>query len=446
MNRSRTESNPLPASLETPEKLQLVERIAASPHLNKSVRLTDLLRYLVGRAVENPAQGLREQEIGTNLFGRAEDYDTNLDNIVRVQVSQLRKKLVAYFSREGRDEPILIEIPRGSYLPIFVERNVPPPDEGVLPEPADAASRRPRLTTLLLVTSIFFAGLSLWLWRRPVTSSDNPPGVKLAEPDLTGHLSSGGPAVRGLWRALFNQERPTALVLADSTLTILQDEGGRTLRLDELLQRRFDDILPPSLTAAERNRLRAIAARRYTSFADVGLVVKILRLLEPDQPEPTISIARQYQMRAFKNEHVILLGSKRSNPWVELVEPRMNFNFDYPDGQPDPIIINRHPWNGEPNAYQPVPNGPGFSVVAFFNNERQSGNVLILEGDNATSTEAAGEFVSSEEHLSQFFSRIGYTPSRPGETPPSFEVLLQTERLQGSTRSFRIVSYRATPQ
>ena len=76
----------------------------------------------------------------------------------------------------------------------------------------------------------------------------------------------------------------------------------------------------------------------------------------------------------------------------------------------------------------------------------QSGNVLILEGDNATSTEAAGEFVSSEEHLSQFFSRIGYTPSRPGETPPSFEVLLQTERLQGSTRSFRIVSYRATPQ
>lgn len=434
MNRSRTESNPLPASLETPEKLQLVGRIASSPHLSKSVRLTDLLRYLVERSVDNPALGLREQEIGTSIFGREPDYDTTQDNIVRVQVSQLRKKLVAYFNQEGQNEPVLIEIPRGSYLPIFVERKWLPPDKAVQPALPAQTFRYPRLTLLLLLTSIFFAGLSFWLWRWPVTPVRS--SQEVASPNA-------GPAVKSLWRALVNQARPTDLVLADSTLTILQDEGGRSLRLDELLQRRFDDALPPTLTDPERDRIRSIVARRYTSFADVELVVRILRLLQPDQQEPTISIARQYQMRSFKNDHVILLGSKRSNPWVELVEPRLNFNFDYPDGQRNPVIINRHPQNGEPDSYRSLPDGPGFSVVAFLANLNGAGNVLVLEGDNATSTEAAGEFVSSEEHLWRFFAQIGFTPSDdPSAVPPSFEVLLQSDKLQGSPRSFRVLSHR----
>ncbi|MFM8394458.1 MAG: helix-turn-helix domain-containing protein [Acidobacteriota bacterium] len=418
------------------DKLRLVDRISASPHLNKSVRLTELLRYLVEQSINEPAEGLREQEIGANIFGREEDYDTSQDNIVRVQVSQLRKKLVAYFSLEGESEPVLIEIPRGGYLPIFVERRSEPTIDLLEPIRSERHRRLVWLTRLLLLTTILFFGLSIWLWRRPASP---PPPLQRPLP--------GGPAVRALWRALFNNERQTDLVLADSTLTILEDQAGRTLRLDEVLQRRFAEALPSTLSEAERKQILSIVGRRYTSFADVELVGKILRTVQFDLHEPSLTIARQYQMRLFKNNNVILLGSKRSNPWVELVEPGMNFQFHYPDGQPNPIIINRMPRGGEQSSYQPLSDGVGFSVVALLANPNHSGHILLLEGDNAVSTEAAGEFVSSEDHLSRFFAAIGYSPSSDPSssgdpTPPLFEVLLQTEKLQGATRSFRIVSYR----
>jgi hypothetical protein len=84
-NEPRPEGVNIPASLSNTGKMELVERIAASHHLNKSVRLSELLRYLVERSINSPAEGLREQEIGANLFGRDADYDTSQDNIVRVR-------------------------------------------------------------------------------------------------------------------------------------------------------------------------------------------------------------------------------------------------------------------------------------------------------------------------------------------------------------------------
>lgn len=436
-NEPRPEGVNIPASLSNTGKMELVERIAASHHLNKSVRLSELLRYLVERSINSPAEGLREQEIGANLFGREADYDTSQDNIVRVQVSQLRKKLVAYFNEEGRAEPFLIEIPRGAYLPVFVERM----NQQARLAPATRVARLPWLPLLLLLTTIFFATLSIWLWRRqagPVSA-----GVPIDAP-----LPSRGRAVSSLWGAMFNQERPSDLVLADSTLTILQDQAGRTLHLDEVLQRRFAEALPATLPENERKQILAIVARRYTSFTDVELLGKILRIVHtdvwPDVRPPALTIAREYRMRSFKSNNVILLGSKRSNPWVELVEPQMNFTFHYPDGQRNPVIINRTPRAGEEPVYNPL-DGRGYAVIAFLPNPNNAGHILILAGDNAVSTEAAGEFVSSEEHLSRFFEQIGYEPAPQGEpAPPPFEILLETEKLQGSPRSFQIVSYRVS--
>lgn len=438
-----TENESLPdganvrASLSNTAKMELVERIASSHHLNKSVRLSELLRYLVERSINGPAEGFREHEIGANLFGREADYDTSQDNIVRVQVSQLRKKLVAYFNDEGRAEPFLIEIPRGAYLPVFVERM----DQQARLTPARRVASFPRLTLFLLLTSIFFATLSVWLWKRQV-------GPVAAVGQIEAPRTSPGPAVSSLWGAMFNQERPSDLVLADSTLTILQDQAGRALHLDEVLQRRFAEALPATLPENERKQILSIVARRYTSFADIELLGKILRIVNtnvsPNVRPPTLTIAREYRMRSFKSNNVILLGSKRSNPWVELVEPQMNFNFQYPDGQRNPVIINRSPRAGEESVYTPL-DGRGYAVIAFLPNPNNAGHILILEGDNAVSTEAAGEFVSSDEHLAGFFEQIGYRPAGAGDAiPPPFEILLETEKLQGSPRSFQIVGYRVS--
>ena len=80
----------------------LLERLAASDTFQKSKRLRDLLLFLGERSLQDPCCTLREQEIGVEVFGRPPDYDTSHDTLVRVHVSQLRKKLQEYFLAEGR--------------------------------------------------------------------------------------------------------------------------------------------------------------------------------------------------------------------------------------------------------------------------------------------------------------------------------------------------------
>src|SRR5690348_13473299 len=93
----------------------LVERVRSSPSLRKSTRLQGLFAYLCERALGDPDDHIAEQQIGVAVFERPPKYDTNVDTIVRVQVSALRRKLEQHFMAEGVDEPIVIDVPKGSY-------------------------------------------------------------------------------------------------------------------------------------------------------------------------------------------------------------------------------------------------------------------------------------------------------------------------------------------
>ena len=51
------------------------------------------------------------------IFDRDSAYDSRVDSIVRVEARRLRDKLTAYYSAEGRDNPVIIELPKGAYVP-----------------------------------------------------------------------------------------------------------------------------------------------------------------------------------------------------------------------------------------------------------------------------------------------------------------------------------------
>jgi len=105
--------------LQTDERWQLVQRIVSSPHFQKSTRLRELLQYIVEQTLHGNAHDLTEQHIGNALFHKPSDYSPLEDSSVRVHVRQLRLKLHEYFNEDGRNEPIILEIPKGSYAPIF---------------------------------------------------------------------------------------------------------------------------------------------------------------------------------------------------------------------------------------------------------------------------------------------------------------------------------------
>src|SRR6266705_3436840 len=117
--RMSVSQSPAMEGLQTDERWQLVQRIVCSAPFQKSTRLRELLQYLVEQTMHGNAHELTEQHIGNALFHKPSDYSPLEDSSVRVHVRQLRLKLHEYFNEDGRNEPIVVEIPKGSYAPIF---------------------------------------------------------------------------------------------------------------------------------------------------------------------------------------------------------------------------------------------------------------------------------------------------------------------------------------
>lgn len=139
---------------------------------------------------------------------------------------------------------------------------------------------------------------------------------------------------------------------------------------------------------------------------------------------------------------MILIGSRKSNPWVDLFEGSLNFSLEYDPNRFVSCIINRAPAAGEQQIYLGAlaPEGSsGYSVVAFLPNPRQAGKVLFIEGTGSESTQGAGEFLTSEDQMAQFQKMLHV------DRLPYFEVLLKTTLLNGTPLDTKIVAYRTYP-
>ncbi len=142
--------------------MQRSPRVAGSKLFEKSARSRELLNFLDSSGGEE--EPLSEQRIGVAVFGREPGYDTAVDTIARVQVSQLRKKLREYFSSEGADERIVIDIPLGSYVLSFQLREpaaqMPAPALGRAAPPRTAPSRRWKYISGAAIAIL--CGLLIW--------------------------------------------------------------------------------------------------------------------------------------------------------------------------------------------------------------------------------------------------------------------------------------------
>ena len=99
---------------------ELAQRAIESPHLIGSARLRDFLLHVTACAIRETPEDATEQQIGIQVFQRSPGFNSSEDSIVRSQARLLRLKLAAYFNAEGASEPLIIEIPKGHYLPVFV--------------------------------------------------------------------------------------------------------------------------------------------------------------------------------------------------------------------------------------------------------------------------------------------------------------------------------------
>ena len=95
---------------------QQIDNIIKSHSLRSSESLCKLLQYLAKQALDHPDAPVKEYQIATEVYGRPADFDPQLDSTIRVQAGRLRLKLAEYYAGEGGSDPILVRIPKGSYL------------------------------------------------------------------------------------------------------------------------------------------------------------------------------------------------------------------------------------------------------------------------------------------------------------------------------------------
>src|SRR6266849_10639685 len=105
-----------------PEREQYVaqiDRLVNSHVLHGSESLCKLLRYLAEHALDHPGSSLKEYQIATEVFGRSPTFDPQSDSTIRVQAGRLRLKMVEYYASEGAEDPIQVDMPKGTYVLSF---------------------------------------------------------------------------------------------------------------------------------------------------------------------------------------------------------------------------------------------------------------------------------------------------------------------------------------
>jgi len=96
-----------------------VQRILDSPDFDASKRNRDFLNYIVDESLHGRSDRIKAYSIATLVFGRDEDFDPQADPVVGFEARRLRRSLERYYLMSGKDDPLHVTVPKGSYIPSF---------------------------------------------------------------------------------------------------------------------------------------------------------------------------------------------------------------------------------------------------------------------------------------------------------------------------------------
>lgn len=436
--------------LDTEECWALLQRIASSTHLRRAARLQELLNYLGKRSLGDHCESVHEQTVGVEVFGRREGYDTSSDNIVRTSVSELRKRVDAYFSAEGSNEPLIMEIPRWNYVPLFKHRPAQLPALPEFPVAAEAVTveisephieiesvaRQGKIAHVAMVAgwavAIVFGFGCLFFWGQSHSATARYESLHRAL-----YAWQYEPSVSQFWNSFLNAKPDTDIVVADASFGLLQDIDKKSFSFDDYLRRSYvGNLQSRQISPDLRPILDRIAAWNLGSPDEFMLARRILAL-DPLGQSIHVYSARNYMPALTKRDNVILIGGSLSNPWDDLFEDRMNFTLKF-QGNDSVMVVNRAPAPGEHASYSQS-DSVQYCVVSYLPNPDHDGVVMLIEGTDAEASEAAGDFLLSDDQLSSFKKLIHV------EKIPYFEVLLKVSSVPGTPLTASVEAYRAYP-
>ena len=432
---------------------QALNRVLTSKHFVHAPMKQKFLRltcdfHLSGRGAE-----LNEYLIGREVFDRDDSYNPATDPIVRVGAHGVREKLALYYQKEGVDDEFRIEIPVGSYEPVFIrtgqallveaamvssadleiERQSPaPPPGAVAAGPARDESKR-RATGRMMLAAMRIAVVTLSVAVIVLLIVLDKRG-KVESQALAKNRDAQG----AVWEPFLKSPEPTLLILSNPTVhravtgadpdvatrraitltaeqaTILTNaSGGRLpLKLDKPLQ-----LIP--------------AFNMYTGIGEAIGVYRLSSLLQAAGEQTLLKQSRSIGPEDLRDYDIILLGSVYSNQWSKPLSIKENFVYTT-----RATIENLAPAQDEQNEYKAVFDDRAgnlledYALITVTPGVTGQRTVMCLAGIYSEGTEAAADFVTNASYLNELNQRLRQLGGQ--SDPPRYYQALLKVRVENS--------------
>lgn len=404
---------------------QQIEKLTKSHSLHSSESLCKLLRYLAEHSLDHPGIALKEYQIATEVLGRPAGFDPQSDSTVRVQAGRLRVKLAEYYSQEGVDDPIVVEIPKGSYALTFHVRTskgvpqppaplvVESPEKKIEPLPSTRAWAIVIVVLLVLLASSFITSAILLSQRTRATATPSAQPV---------------PAVFQIfWNHFVASSQQPWVIFSNGSFVGRPETGMRYYN-------------PESDS-------HAFILDHYTGVGEVLAIHQLDHVFYLFNRQLRVKRGALFSLDDAKNNDLIFVGSPSENLTLADIPGTKDFVFQRLDSGPrkgDLAVVNVHPLPGEPKTFEGTPaNRPtteDYAVVSLLPGLDPAHSILILAGNTTFGTQAAVEYVCREDSLAQLLHRLNI--SKVADLKP-FEALLHVNIVHGVPVTTELVAVRS---
>ena len=401
-----------------------VGKLLTSHTLHGSESLCKLLSYLAQYALAHPGSSPKEYQIATEVFGRPEGFDPHQDSMVRVQVGRLRAKLAEYYVSEGVRDPIVIELPKGTYALTYQEGQPPTHhEEGAIPggRASGPVSQVPSPIRWIAAIVVF----SMVLAAAVAVSIDRLffRGVAQAHPLL--EVPAVPASISTFWNGFITGHEPPWVIFSNAAFVGRPDTGMRY----------YD---------AKRDA-NQFTLDHYTGVGEVLAVHSLDAVFRQLQQDLRVKRGRLFSLDDAKNNDLIFLGSPSENLTLLEIPTTRDFSFKRlrccsREGNIE--IVNAHPGSGESTEYRASPsNQPlteDYAVIAMVKGLEGTHSVLILAGTTTIGTQAAVEYVCNQNSLDELLRALGV--SSPADLKP-FEAVIRAKVVRGVPVSSELVAF-----
>lgn len=411
-----------PKNSETPESLaeheqvsrplvlQELEKLLSSKSFKNADRCKQFLRFVVQNKLDGHTERLKERTIGTEVFQRPPGYATGEDPVVRVQAGEVRRRLEQYYQELPQAPQIRIELPVGSYSPIFHCK--PGSGNREAPAPATAPEMSSVSRPKLRFKTISFASLALL-------------GV-IGTAALIHSLlraADSNTALEQFWGPAIASRQPILICLANASDRPAdgnspppsQVQSDKPEEEPKAVQASLP-LMPGDNTGNSNSSISpeiVPAADASVAFDLSGLFGKLNRTTQL-----RIGTAATYE--DLRNFPSAVIGGF-NNKWTMQLVSNLHFAFLWAHGQ---YMIREQVPGGRVWTSRLGPNGEtveDFAIVGRLIDSKTGQFTVTVAGIGPRGTEAAGEFVSSSRDMED-----GLAQAPAGWQNRNLEVLLQT--------------------